>query len=132
MLEVKGLTVSYGPIRSVKGVDLEVRTGEIVTLIGANGAGKTTILRALAGLLPFGGEVRFDGQRITPGRAERLVRQGLVLTLAVLLTFRLESERGWRAWAGFGVFWGLCGLTNPTMLSVLPFTVLRRLVLSHR
>jgi len=79
MLEVRGLTVSYGPIRSVKRVDLEVRSGEIVTLIGANGAGKTTILRALAGLLPFGGEVTLDGQRVTPGQAERLVRRGLIL-----------------------------------------------------
>jgi branched-chain amino acid transport system ATP-binding protein len=79
MLEVRGLTVSYGPIRSVKGIDLEVRPGEIVTLIGANGAGKTTILRALAGLQPFGGEVIFDGQRVSPGQVERLVRRGLVL-----------------------------------------------------
>jgi branched-chain amino acid transport system ATP-binding protein len=79
MLEVRGLTVSYGPIRSVKGVELKVSSGEIVTLIGANGAGKTTILRAIAGLLPFGGEVIFDGHRITPGHAERLVRRGLIL-----------------------------------------------------
>lgn len=79
MLEVRGLTVSYGPIRSVKGIDLAVSAGEIVTLIGANGAGKTTILRALAGLLPFDGEMIFEGQRVTPGHAERLVRQGLIL-----------------------------------------------------
>lgn len=53
MLEVKGLTVSYGGIQAVKGVSFEVKKGELVCLIGCNGAGKTTTLKALAGLLPF-------------------------------------------------------------------------------
>lgn len=53
MLEVKGLTVSYGGIQAVKGISFHVKKGELVCLIGCNGAGKTTTLKALAGLLPF-------------------------------------------------------------------------------
>jgi branched-chain amino acid transport system ATP-binding protein len=53
MLEVKGLTVSYGGIQAVKGISFHVSKGELVCLIGCNGAGKTTTLKALAGLLPF-------------------------------------------------------------------------------
>ncbi len=49
---------------------------------------------------------------------------GLMLTIAILLTFRLEGRRDWKNWAAFGAYWGICGLTNPTMLSVLPLTVL--------
>ena len=61
LLEVRGLEVHYGGIRAVKGVDLEVREGELVCLIGANGAGKTSALRAICGLHARGGSVRYAG-----------------------------------------------------------------------
>lgn len=62
MLEVKNLAVSYGAVKAIHGVSLEVHDGEIVSLIGANGAGKTTILRTISGLKKADqGEIRFDG-----------------------------------------------------------------------
>ena len=80
MLEVKGLKVSYGGINAVKGIDLEVRAGELVTLIGANGAGKTSTLKALAGLLkPSGGRIHYNGDDITARPAHELVQKGLAL-----------------------------------------------------
>jgi branched-chain amino acid transport system ATP-binding protein len=79
MLEVRNLEVCYGPIAAVRGLDLAVRPGEIVALIGANGAGKSTTVKAIAGLLPFRGEVRFSGRPLRPGRVERNVRAGLAL-----------------------------------------------------
>ena len=80
MLEVRGLAVSYGGIRAVKDIDLEVKEGELVTLIGANGAGKTTALKAVAGLLrPAAGTIHYNGRNITARPAHELVRQGLAL-----------------------------------------------------
>ena len=80
MLEVRGLKVSYGGINAVKGVDLDVAEGELVTLIGANGAGKSTTLKALAGLLrPAAGRIHYNGIDITARPAFELVRQGLAL-----------------------------------------------------
>jgi branched-chain amino acid transport system ATP-binding protein len=80
LLEVKGLKVSYGGINAVKGIDLEVHPGELVTLIGANGAGKTSTLKALAGLLkPAGGRIHYNGEDITARPAHELVRKGLAL-----------------------------------------------------
>jgi branched-chain amino acid transport system ATP-binding protein len=80
LLEVRGLKVSYGGINAVKGVDLDVAEGELVTLIGANGAGKSTTLRALAGLLrPAAGRIHYNGVDITARPAFELVRQGLAL-----------------------------------------------------
>ncbi len=80
LLEVKGLEVRYGGIRAVKGVDLTVGEGELVCLIGANGAGKTSILKAICGLLPAAaGSVSYSGQPITGVPSFKLVRQGLVL-----------------------------------------------------
>lgn len=79
MLRLKGLKVSYGGIHAVKGIDLEVREGELVTLIGANGSGKTTTMKAIAGLLaPAAGEISFKGQA-SPGQAHLLLAQGLAL-----------------------------------------------------
>jgi branched-chain amino acid transport system ATP-binding protein len=78
MLEVKELRVSYGRIEAIHGISLEVRKGEIVCLIGANGAGKSTALRALSGLLRAGaGEVVFDGQRLNGMSPHRIVALGL-------------------------------------------------------
>jgi len=80
LLEVRGLKVSYGGINAVKGIDLDVRSGELVTLIGANGAGKTTTLKALTGLLkPAAGRIHYNGADVTAQPAYRLVRQGLAL-----------------------------------------------------
>jgi branched-chain amino acid transport system ATP-binding protein len=79
MLEVRNLTVSYGPVRVLNGIDLRVPDGEIVALIGPNGAGKTTTLNAIAGLLPHdGGDVLLDGVPLAPV-AEEVVRRGVAL-----------------------------------------------------
>ncbi len=80
LLEIRGLEVRYGGIRAVKGVDLEVGEGELVCLIGANGAGKTSVLKAICGLLPAAaGSVTYAGKAITGLPSFRLVREGLVL-----------------------------------------------------
>jgi branched-chain amino acid transport system ATP-binding protein len=80
LLEVSGLEVGYGGIRAVKGIDLEVREGELVCLIGANGAGKSTTLRAICGLLPAReGSVRYDGADIAGTAVHELPRKGLVM-----------------------------------------------------
>lgn len=78
MLEVKDLEVSYGLIRAIRGVSFEVNEGEIVALIGANGAGKTTIMHAVAGLIPKqAGRVTFLGNDITSVSAHTLVPMGM-------------------------------------------------------
>ncbi len=79
LLMVKQLKVSYGGIHAVKGIDFTVNSGEQVTLIGANGAGKTSSLRALTGLQPFEGEILFDGRSIRGMPPHRLLQQGLVM-----------------------------------------------------
>jgi len=79
LLSVKNLKVSYGGIHAVKGIDFTVNSGEQVTLIGANGAGKTSSLRALTGLQPFEGEILFDGLSIRGVPPHRLLHQGLVM-----------------------------------------------------
>ena len=80
LLEVKALEVRYGGIRAVKGVDLAVNEGELVCLIGANGAGKTSTLKSICGLLPAAaGSVIYAGVPISGVPSFRLVRQGLVL-----------------------------------------------------
>jgi len=76
-LSVKDLTVSYGDIHAVKGISFEVRKGEIFTLIGANGAGKTSTLRAISGLLKHGGSVCLDGRDLRGFPAEKIVARGL-------------------------------------------------------
>jgi branched-chain amino acid transport system ATP-binding protein len=78
MLRVKSLVTHYGGIQALKGVSLHVDDGEIVALVGANGAGKTTILNTICGLVPASsGEVAFDGRNVTNTAPEQLVRQGL-------------------------------------------------------
>lgn len=80
LLDIRDLRVRYGAIEAVKGIDLHVNAGERVTLIGANGAGKTSTLKALAGLLPIAsGDIRFDGHSIRAVPAHRLPRQGVSL-----------------------------------------------------
>ena len=78
ILEVNNLSVSYGLIRAVKGVSFHVDEGEIVSLIGANGAGKTTIMHAINGLIPKAeGTVSFLGDDITHAPVHSLVGKGL-------------------------------------------------------
>jgi len=80
LLEVRGLEVGYGGIRAVKGIDLEVDEGELVCLIGANGAGKSTTLRAICGLLPArGGSVRYAGADTAASAVHELPRKGLMM-----------------------------------------------------
>jgi len=80
LLEVTGLSVAYGGIRAVRSITFHVAAGETVALIGANGAGKTSTLKALARLLdPAGGSVRFLGEDLTRLPAHRLVEKGIAL-----------------------------------------------------
>jgi len=80
MLKVEDLHVYYGSIHAIKGVSFEVNEGEIVTLIGANGAGKSTTLNTVAGLMkPRSGSVVFDGKAIAGVPASKIVPQGMAL-----------------------------------------------------
>ena len=79
VLKVAGLKVAYGGIQAVKGIDLEIHAGELVTLIGANGAGKTSTLKAITGTLPWNGTIEYMG-RPTRGLASyQLLAQGLAM-----------------------------------------------------
>ena len=79
MLEVKNLSVHYGMIQAVRNVDFTVNEGEIVSLIGANGAGKSTILKTLSGLIhPSEGEIVYLGENIASTSAKKIVEKGLV------------------------------------------------------
>ena len=80
ILEVKDLHVDYGAVKALRGVSLNLDKGEIVTLIGANGAGKSTTLRAIMGLVaPVSGEVRYRGELLTGLPTFRIVRDRLTL-----------------------------------------------------
>lgn len=79
LLEVTDLYVSYGAIRALHGLNFHVDEGEIVTLIGANGAGKSTTLKAVSGLLrPDHGEITYAGKTISRIGADVIVRMGLI------------------------------------------------------
>jgi branched-chain amino acid transport system ATP-binding protein len=79
LLEVRDLSVRYGPVEAVKGISLAVDEGEIVALIGANGAGKSTTLHALSGIVrPAAGQIVYRGREITGLPAHEIVRSGLV------------------------------------------------------
>ena len=80
MLEIRDIHVFYGAIHAIKGVSFEVKEHEIVTLIGANGAGKSTILNTIAGLLkPRSGEILFEGENINRVPAHKMVDLGMAL-----------------------------------------------------
>ncbi len=76
-LEVRDLDVHYDGIRALHGVSFTVLKGEIVTLIGANGAGKTSILRAISGLIPYSGRIAFEGQDLKRVAAHQIVKLGI-------------------------------------------------------
>jgi branched-chain amino acid transport system ATP-binding protein len=79
ILQVRDLEVSYGAIQAVRKLSFAIGKGEIVALIGANGAGKSTILNTLSGIVrPLAGDARFEGLDLTTAAPERIVRQGLV------------------------------------------------------
>jgi len=80
LLEVKGLEVNYGGIRAVKGIDLDITAGELVCLIGANGAGKTSTLKAICRLIPSRSKcMRYAGAEIAAAPVHELPRRGLVM-----------------------------------------------------
>jgi branched-chain amino acid transport system ATP-binding protein len=100
LLEVKDLQVAYGHIEAVQGISFEVRSGEIRTLVGANGAGKSTTLLALSGLIkPKSGSIRFDGTELTRLKTHEIVERGLVQVaegraILTTLTVRENLELG--------------------------------------
>ncbi|MBI3773634.1 MAG: ABC transporter ATP-binding protein [Gammaproteobacteria bacterium] len=79
LLQTKQLAIAYGGIKAVKGIDIEVQQGELVCLIGANGAGKTSTLNALCGVLPASGEIIYQGENIAGLPSHELVRKGIAL-----------------------------------------------------
>ncbi len=80
LLQVRDLQVHFGGIRAVDGISLDVEQGKIVTLIGANGAGKSTILRCTAGIVhPQGGEILFEGENILGMSPDKIVSRGITL-----------------------------------------------------
>ena len=80
LLDVRGIDVAYGGIRAVRQLNLHVHPGELVALIGANGAGKSTTLRAICGLVPLAaGSIHYQGQSLAGQPVHSMVRQGLVM-----------------------------------------------------
>ena len=107
MLEIAGLRAGYGQVEVLRGIDMQVATGEIVALLGANGAGKSTLNNNLSGIYrPFGGSIRFAGEEIAGWSSSRIVEAGLVQVpegrrvfpnLNVLENLELGSYRRGRA-----------------------------------
>ena len=78
MLEIRDLVCGYGHVTALKGVSIEIRTGQLVALVGANGAGKSTTLRAISGLVPArSGAIRLDGRDITGADPRRVLAHGI-------------------------------------------------------
>jgi branched-chain amino acid transport system ATP-binding protein len=79
VLTLKDVTAGYGTLQILNGINMQVRTGSIVALLGGNGTGKSTLLKAISGLVkPTGGSITFDGERIDGRRPDKIVRRGLV------------------------------------------------------
>ncbi len=77
LLEVRSLRAGYGPVEVLRGIDFHVDEGEVVVILGANGSGKTTTLRALSGMVETSGEVVFDGRSIAGARPEQVAQAGV-------------------------------------------------------
>lgn len=77
LLVVEDLTISYGNIRAVRGISFDVKEGEIVTLIGANGAGKSSTLRGISGLVPYRGKITYQGRDLRSVPADQIVALGI-------------------------------------------------------
>src|SRR5512136_2924145 len=78
MLNLKGVWTRYGPIEVLKGIDLEVKQGELVCLLGGNACGKTTTMKTIIGLVkPHKGAIEFDGRNITRWQPSQIVRAGI-------------------------------------------------------
>jgi branched-chain amino acid transport system ATP-binding protein len=77
LLELSNVTGGYGPVRVLQGIDLTVEEGEVAVVLGANGAGKTTTLRAISGMISAGGDITFDGERISKKHPEAIARCGI-------------------------------------------------------
>ncbi len=96
LLEVNDLQVAYGHLKAVQGIGFEVARGEIRTLVGANGAGKSTTLLALSGLVkPRGGSIRFEGEELTRLATHQIVDRGLVQVAegrAILTTMSVREN----------------------------------------
>jgi len=94
LLEVRDLHVHYGKVEAVKGVSLQLGQSQIITLIGANGAGKSSILKAISGLVkPSSGEVHYDGRRLDGQPANRVVGMGIVTVPEGRRLFKLMTVR---------------------------------------
>lgn len=79
LLKITDLKLNYGPIAALKGVDINVPRGEIVAILGANGAGKTSLLKVVSGLLkPSSGDILFDGEKIAGKPAHKVAKQGIM------------------------------------------------------
>ncbi len=79
ILKITDLKLNYGPIAAIKGIDISVKKGQIVAILGANGAGKTSTLKVISGLLkPNGGEIIFDGNKISGKPAHAIAKQGIM------------------------------------------------------
>jgi branched-chain amino acid transport system ATP-binding protein len=102
LLEVRDLQVRYGSIEAVAGLSFSVEAGQVLALIGANGAGKSSTLLALSGLVrPAGGRIRFQGADLTGARSDRIVRAGLVQVpegRAILNPLTVEENLELGAW----------------------------------
>ncbi len=89
LLEVSDIRARYGAIEALKGVSLTVEPNEVVTLIGANGAGKSTTLRSISGLTPASaGKITFEGEEITRLPAHEVVSRGIALSPRGGIAFR--------------------------------------------
>ncbi len=94
LLTVAGARVSYGRIEAVRGVDLQVGAGEFVGVIGSNGAGKTSLMRAISGVLkPAGGTITFDGAEVTGLRSHQMVARGLAMVPEGRMVFADQTVR---------------------------------------
>ncbi|HTN50048.1 MAG TPA: ABC transporter ATP-binding protein [Burkholderiaceae bacterium] len=117
MLELRAVAAGYGPSQVLFGIDLDVQSGSVVTLLGRNGMGKTTTLRAIFGLVALrGGEIVFDGRRIDGMPTDAVARLGLAIVpegrqvfpnlsvLEHLAAFARPASEGARAWTAGRVF----------------------------